>query len=209
MARRRAKWVLRAWVGAWLAAIATGEWLVVSYAMEAAPEVAAAATWPQDSSLARAAGGPTLLVFLHPHCPCSRATLAELERLLARAPAHAATRVVLAWDGACEPDWDARGLRERAAALGIAEVALDPGALEARRFGATTSGEVLLYAADGTLAFQGGITPSRGHEGESVGRQALAELLHGREPRRRRAPAYGCALLDAAPGAAGGSRCDP
>ena len=48
---------------------------------------------------------------------------------------------------------------------------------EARRFGAATSGEALLYSPSGKLLFHGGITPSRGHEGGSVGRDALVRCV--------------------------------
>src|SRR5687767_14231205 len=40
-------------------------------------------TWPAESDVPRSAELPTLVMLLHPHCPCSRATLAELARLMA------------------------------------------------------------------------------------------------------------------------------
>ena len=48
----------------------------------------------------------------------------------------------------------------------------DDGA-EARRFGAETSGQTLLYDARGALAFSGGITGARGHAGDNAGRASL------------------------------------
>src|SRR5947209_7494999 len=41
--------------------------------------------WPAESRLNRG-DGPTLVVFLHAYCPCSRATLRELEKLLIKFP---------------------------------------------------------------------------------------------------------------------------
>src|SRR5262249_32694251 len=40
-------------------------------------------TWPVESAIERA-DRPRLLLFAHPYCPCTRATLGELERLAAR-----------------------------------------------------------------------------------------------------------------------------
>lgn len=46
-----------------------------------------------------------------------------------------------------------------------------------RRFGAYTSGQVMLYDTDRRLAFNGGITGSRGHEGNNKGRQAITDWI--------------------------------
>jgi hypothetical protein len=55
----------------------------------------------------------------------------------------------------------------------------DDGGVEARRFGVKTSGTVLLYSALGRLLFHGGITGSRGHEGDNYGITRLAAALRG------------------------------
>src|SRR5712671_5581051 len=43
----------------------------------------APARWPQGTRLQRVAGRPTLVMFAHPKCACTRASLAELNRLAA------------------------------------------------------------------------------------------------------------------------------
>jgi hypothetical protein len=65
-------------------------------------------------------------------------------------------------------------LRAQAAALPGVRLTEDPA--EAARFVARTSGQVLVYDAHGQLAFQGGLTPSRGHEGANAGADALLRL---------------------------------
>ncbi len=68
--------------------------------------------------------------------------------------------------------------------------------MEAGRFGVKGSGHVLLYQPSGRLVFSGGITPSRGHEGDNPGRAAVISLvLQGRSPVNR-TPVYGCPLLE-------------
>src|SRR6267142_2092292 len=76
---------------------------------------------------------------------------------------------------------------------------LDARGGEARRFGVETSGAVILYDSAGKLAFHGGITPARGHEGDSFGRQRIAALLEGAPADRADAPVFGCTLDESRP----------
>jgi len=73
-------------------------------------------------------------------------------------------------------------------------VDFDGGGAEAKRFGAETSGAVVLYDRAGRLVFHGGITAARGHEGDSFGQQRIAALLTGARADRTDAPVFGCAL---------------
>lgn len=88
----------------------------------------------------------------------------ELERLLARAKDKPEVTIVLA------PGGDAPGN------VPGARIFRDDGT-EAARFGAHTSGQVLVYGRDGRLTFSGGITPSRGHEGDSRGADLALRAL--------------------------------
>src|SRR6266481_530299 len=76
----------------WLGAL--GVTLPVLWSYESAPGegAGAPARWPSDSRIPLDRTRPTLLVFLHPRCPCSRATATELERLLASTLAPPAVR---------------------------------------------------------------------------------------------------------------------
>jgi len=147
--------------------------------------------WPSGSAIAREPGRSTLLCFVHPRCPCTRATLRELERVVSRAPG-AAVRVVFRDDPGGDltsaPTWS------MAARLPGARRVLDPGGLEARRFGAATSGLVLLFDSEGALRFRGGVTAGRGHEGHNDGAEALEAALRGRPDARAWARVFGCGL---------------
>ncbi len=72
---------------------------------------------------------------------------------------------------------------------------IDERGVEARRFGAMTSGYVVVYDAGGHLAFSGGITGSRGHVGDNVGRRQVLAVLHGDSTQPTHA-VFGCALHD-------------
>jgi hypothetical protein len=65
----------------------------------------------------------------------------------------------------------------------------------ARRFGAATSGEIVLYSADGRLLFQGGITAERSHVGDSAGGEALRTALTTRAPQGKPFSVFGCPIF--------------
>jgi hypothetical protein len=182
-------------VAAWLIALVAGFGVLRRYdATAAAATDAPPAQWPPESSIARVPGRPTLLAFLHPKCPCSRATLAELERSMARRGDLADVRFLVLTPREEPPEWSRTDVRARADAFPGAVVLDDVDGVEAARFRATTSGAVLLYDADGVLRFDGGITISRGHEGGSPGAEALVDVLTGAARGPVHFPVFGCAL---------------
>ena len=58
------------------------------------------------------------------------------------------------------------------------------------------------FDAKGQRLYSGGITASRGHEGDSVGGDAVAALLRGEPTRTAGLPAFGCRLCLPESGAA-------
>jgi len=151
--------------------------------------------FPDAPPLERAEGERKLLVFLHPRCACSHATLAELERLLVGAPRQGLSvdLIFLLPEGEDEGFADT-ALHRKASRIPRSRSHLDRGGALAARFGAGTSGHTLFYDEAGALRFSGGITPSRGHEGASQGGQRLATLLHGGLPDGDESAVYGCRL---------------
>ena len=151
--------------------------------------------WPAGSRLTPPRELPVLLLFAHPRCPCTRATLGELARVLTEAPGRVRTQVLFFRPpGAGAADWPETDLWRSAARLPAVSVGWDDGGQEARRFGSETSGRALLYGAHGRLLFAGGLTAARGHAGDSDGHDAVVALLRGQRPERARAPVFGCAL---------------
>jgi hypothetical protein len=135
-----------------------------------------------------------LVVALHPQCPCSRATVAELARLLAHAPEPPDVHVLFVAPADVEDAWVRAGLWQAVADLPGLHVVRDDGT-EARRFGARVSGQVLVYDGAGQLRFNGGITGARGHEGDNAGRAGIEALLAGR-PHAASTFVFGCLLFD-------------
>ena len=131
-------------------------------------------------------------------CDCTRASLAELAEVLARAVTRPKTYLLFLRPEGLADGWEQTDLWQTAASLPDVTVIRDEDGLEARRFGAATSGQTLLYDADGTLRFSGGITGSRGHEGENAGRVALINLLNHGTADHAGTSVFGCPLF--APG---------
>lgn len=82
--------------------------------------------------------------------------------------------------------WEQTDSWRMAAALPGVTVVRDDSGREALRFGAATSGQTLLYDADGALLFSGGITAARGHAGDNAGRSELVSLLNREQSARAR-----------------------
>jgi hypothetical protein len=151
--------------------------------------------FPAQSALQLASDKPTLLLFAHPLCPCTRASLHELDDLLAEVPDKVSVMIVFTIPDGLPSGWEKGDLYQAAKAIPGARVVLDQAGREARRFGVTGSGHTLLYSSSGRLLFSGGITASRGHEGDNPGEAAIVSLvLHGHSLVTR-TPVFGCSLL--------------
>jgi hypothetical protein len=181
----------------WVVSVCAGSAVLLGY--ENRPGLAAdpPAQWPVESRLERAAGRATLVMLLHPGCPCSRASIEELDRLMAASRGRATVHVLFFKPRGFPDGWEKTDLWHRAAAIPGVRVTRDDDAVEAGLFRAATSGQVVVYDARGALVFSGGITPSRGHSGDSDGRRAiLAALTAGDASSGTRTRVYGCSLRE-------------
>jgi hypothetical protein len=188
-------------LGAWFAAVVAGFASIERYASRGSPPGKVVETWPRNSILHMDdRAGWTLMVFMHPRCPCSRATVGELARLAARTGDRCGiVAVFYAPDGAeHDPAWCDSDLVRAARALPGARVGMDPGGRESARFGATTSGAAMLFDRSGRLVFSGGLTASRGHEGDNAGCEAIGAIVLGLTPAATTTPVYGCPISEAA-----------
>jgi hypothetical protein len=138
---------------------------------------------------------PTLLLFLHPHCPCSRATLHELDDFQADTAQRADTIVVFTVPPGMPARWEQGDLWDTASKLRGVHVVRDADGVETKRFGVVGSGHALLYGADGRLLFSGGITGSRGHEGDNPGLSAIEQAVATGHSTLTHTPVFGCSLL--------------
>lgn len=150
--------------------------------------------WPRASAIDRARNHSELLVFVHPYCSCTFATIDELEQLETRKSGAAAPEVNILFYRPRNSKWAPNALWKKAQGLRGARVGWDDDAREASRFGALTSGYTLLYSASGELLFKGGVTGTRGHTGDNFGLDRLAAALASGERSPEKSLVFGCAL---------------
>lgn len=189
--------------GAWLFAVLGAMALFTRYSEQAGEGAVSPAVWPVETRIHPTPGQSTLVMLAHPMCPCTRASLADLARLLARLPGKVSAHVLFIRPQGTPVDWEQSDLWNRARAIPGVEVMADPDGVEARRFSGATSGEVLLYGPDGHLSFAGGITSARGHEGDSPGAERIYDLVTTGHAELAVAPVFGCPLSAPAEGVRG------
>ncbi len=177
----------------WAATVCFGFAALLAYASSPGQLAVTAGHWPQESQLLLSNQQPTLLVFVHPACPCTRATLENLQKSL--------TTQTVKLQVVCltPPDhYDRSELACNAALQSLkqqldAEHLFDDGT-EIANFAAATSGQCLLYSPSGTLIFSGGVTSSRGHLGGNAGLSTLLRQIHSPESDAEVFPVFGCSI---------------
>jgi hypothetical protein len=179
----------------WVLGVVTG-FLILAHEeftpVKASPQVA---LFPRSSALKLVSDKPTLALFAHPHCPCTRASLHELDSLLAQAQNRVSAIVVFIIPDGVPAGWEKGDLWNEAATIPGLRVIRDLGGREAHQFDVEGSGHVLLFASSGKLLFSGGITSSRGHEGDNAGLTAVVSFILDGHASVSQTPVFGCSLL--------------
>jgi hypothetical protein len=178
----------------WLGGLAIGAKALWDY--QSTPGAAAnpEERWPASSRLARDPDRATLIMLAHPRCPCTRASLGELAVLMQRLRGRVAAHVIFVRPRGVPEGWEQTDTWRAASGIPGVEVWKDEGGIEAARFAAKTSGQVLLYDRAGRLAFNGGITPIRGHLGDSTGQERIVSLVTTGKADAATSRVFGCAL---------------
>jgi hypothetical protein len=179
----------------WAIGVALGMYGMVLHQMTPAADGKGTIThWPSGISITRAPGLPTLIMTLHPQCPCSRASVYELSELMARTSGRLDAHAIFVQPPGAPANWLDGALWRAANAVPDLHVSVDKDGRDAAALGATTSGQVMVYDPAGNLEFTGGITDGRGHEGDNAGLLSLLALLREGKTTVSRTPVYGCSL---------------
>ena len=150
--------------------------------------------WPSSSELEFHPDQSNLVMFLHPMCPCSRASIDSIQRLLARCGDRVNATVMFVQPAGAKFTVTDSPLIGLLSSLPGVSIRVDTLARQAEIFDAQTSGHVVLYDSRGRLLFSGGITIARGHNGDNDGLAAVESwILTGSAPLKT-APVYGCPL---------------
>jgi hypothetical protein len=193
----RTKNILRTTVffAGWVVALVLSGRVLLSY--ESAPGQVGSipGAWPRTSQIPPPTDRAVLIMLAHPRCPCTRASMAELKKIITHVQGKLAAYVLFLKPTGSGPDWDDTSLWRTAEGIPGVKVISDIDGAEAQRFGAKTSGHTLLFAQDGRLLFSGGITELRGHEGDNVGEDAIISIVNKNVGGRDRTSVFGCSLF--------------
>jgi hypothetical protein len=192
---KRMTFGLKLMTALWLAIVMGGAILLEFHAKKPGQQDEAPAKWPMSSGITPNSTGATLLVFVHPYCPCARTTLGELAAIMTRCRNQVTAHVLFVVAGDENPNWAKNELWQTAGAIPGVRAVVDAKAMEAAKFGVRTSGHTVLFDEHGICLFAGGITVSRGHAGDNIGRQAIVSYLTKGKPETHRAPTFGCPLF--------------
>jgi hypothetical protein len=149
-------------------------------------------SWPAGSTVPRQSGEWSLVMLVHPHCSCSRASVQELQAVLEKSPS-VQPYVLVYRPGDFKAGWENGAVLDAASRLRRTKVIIDENGREAKRFGGFTSGQTLLYDRQGRLRYAGGITSLRGHSGINSGRVDVIKIASSGEGSGSH-PVFGCAI---------------
>lgn len=185
-------WIIAGLV--WSVAVGLGLWIMVDYENEPGQAGKSPDQWPTTSQIHPTEGKHTLVMLVHPHCPCTRASIEQLAKIVAQCQEKLTAHVVFVRPEGFDTDWVQSDLWHSAKLIPNTQVLDDPLGIEAQRFGAVVSGQTILYNPNGQRIFTGGITPSRGHAGDNAGHQAIVSLIHTGKADRQDTFVFGCTL---------------
>lgn len=184
-------------IGIWLVGLSLGFGLLTQFDTQPGLLGNVPGVWPKQEGIHYDHQRPTLLMVLHPFCACSKASLHELSRLMSIVPEKTNTSIIVVG----KPDNTLRRDLDALKSVFGVNIVLDPSGDKARQFGLETSGHVILYDQQGQLMFSGGITPSRGHQGDNFGSESIVGLLAQQssktfaQPTIASTPVFGCSLF--------------
>ena len=181
----------------WSAAVVAGIQRIWWYESTPGKQFSVPAAWPGSALVSVDGERATLMMFVHPLCACTRASLSELREALDKMDRAPAVWVVLLSPQGIVKDWNEH-IAAIAQRIPEATIVTDVEGKAADRFGASTSGHIVAYDRDGKLMFSGGITGGRGHVGDNDGRRDLLAALRAGEHVHDH-PIFGCGLDDPEP----------
>ena len=184
-------------VGVWFSALLlcfTGLWWYKTRPGEVGYSLS---QWPERAGLKLGETPFTLVLFLHPKCDCSEASVYELRHVVKDAGTKLDTQVVFYFPEKFNEQWAHSSLWDKVSLFPSVLAIPDKGGKTAYLFGARTSGETYLFNSAGRLLFHGGITESRGHIGDSPGRRSIASIVGGQQVSDVKTKPFGCSLFSA------------
>ena len=193
-------------VAVWLVTILLGGFAQIRYSLASKATGSATDRWPATTQIGKKDDSKQLMIFLHPKCACSIASIAELSKIQNRCTELIPVKAVFYCPKGEHQSWVSGELWEAAEAIDGCDCLVDLGAMEFKRFGVETSGHALLFDEQDRRIYSGGVTSSRGHVGDNLGASTLVKLIQGSEVLVDELPVFGCQILMNAPPVFGGGK---
>jgi len=177
----------------WVATVAAAYEAIRRFETTPGLPASAPRTWPVATSVPRTPGNWSLVMLVHPHCSCSRASVKELAEVVEKSRRDVQTTVLVYRPREMAAGWERTSVYDGATRIRQARVLVDHDGAEAQVFGGFTSGQTFLYDGEGRLRFAGGVTSLRGHAGLNRGRADIIRIANQRSGTGSH-PVFGCAI---------------
>jgi hypothetical protein len=177
----------------WVATVAAAYEAIRRFETTPGLPASAPRAWPAATTVPRMPGKWSLVMLVHPHCSCSRASVKELGEIVEKSRRDVQTTVLVYRPHEMAEGWERTSVYDGATRIRRAKVLIDPDGAEARVFGGFTSGQTFLYDDKGRLRFAGGVTSLRGHAGLNRGRADVIRIANDRNGEGSH-PVFGCAI---------------
>ncbi len=135
-----------------------------------------------------------LLIGIHPKCPCSNSSVAELRKLMELNSDRMRCRALVFVPAFVPRDWAETPCVAELRSIPGVTTEFDYGGEELLKAGILTSGGTILSDRNDLVVFHGGITPSRGHEGPNLGSESITAIVEGRDTLASATPIFGCRI---------------
>ncbi len=178
----------------WIGLLLIGHTVLFEYELTAGPLSNSKRIFPDKGSVQLTHSRQNLILFLHPACPCSVATVDEFRDLMRQGEKDSVGTVVFFMPHGKEGEWSMLPIITSVRRIPNVSILFDADSSQADLFGATTSGHVFLYDGRGILQFSGGITGSRGHTGDNQYFELAKKTILCKSPKYTTTPVFGCSL---------------
>ena len=178
----------------WFAVALAGFRQLDGYSNTPAASGNAVQSWPRMSNLDPDSQKPTFVMFIHPHCPCSAASVHSLLEIMREHSLSSKFIVVFVRPKGVAPKWELSATHETCLKTPGLTTIVDDQGKEATLFGALTSGQTYIFSPNHELVFSGGITSARGMEEVGPERKLVINAILGQTAHTQHTPVFGCSL---------------
>lgn len=188
-------WIIA--IAVWVVMVAFGFSVLTIYSLTAGPTgvESLAGTYKPPTAESLTLDRPWQLVIgLHPKCPCSSSSVAELKKLMELNSDRMRCRALVFVPNKVSRDWAETPSVAALRAIPGVLTEFDYGGEELQKAGILTSGGTILFDRSDKILFHGGITPSRGHEGPNLGSDSITAIVEGRPSPTTVTPIFGCRI---------------